>query len=172
MLKTRLRLLGTVRAEELNALRDDWIDKTGATKTVHTFCCRSNVKKEKSLLQRQTADRVSGEYGQDTSGQSVGEMLGDFQVHKHRFCVDTYWVRDVRLWVKKHILERFRDLLKHNLELLERRFGQGVAEILKRAQFMLNLNCALAVLWMAFVILSLFPLSIVLVAGLDAAGLH
>ena len=116
MLKTRLRLLGTVRTDELNALRDDWKDKTGWAKAVHTTLCRVNVRKEKRLLRRSRTTQDAN--AQDTSGQSIGEMLGDFQVHKHRFCIDTFWVRDARLWITKHLVGTIRDLLKHDLEEL------------------------------------------------------
>jgi|EP01046_Picozoa_sp_COSAG06_P016309 hypothetical protein len=116
MLKTRLRLLGTVRTDELNALRDDWKDKTGMAKALHTVCFRVNVKKEKRLLRRSRAEE--GAFEQDTSGQSIGEIFGDFQVHKHRICIDTFWIRDLRLWIKKHIVEAGRDLLKHDLDAI------------------------------------------------------
>jgi hypothetical protein len=116
MLKTRLRLFGTVRTDELNALRDDWKDKTGWAKAVHTTLCRVNVRKEKRLLRRSRTTQDAN--AQDTSGQSIGEMLGDFQVHKHRFCIDTFWVRDARLWITKHLVGTIRDLLKHDLEEL------------------------------------------------------
>lgn len=115
MLKTRLRLFGTVRTDELNALRDDWTSKSGCGKAVHSCMCRVNVMREKNLLAR---SREAGNADQSKSGQSIGEILGDFQVHKHRFCIDTHWIRDTKLWIEKHFVEAAKNVLHNNLEPL------------------------------------------------------
>ena len=71
--------------------------------------------REKNLLAR---SREAGNADQSKFGQSIGEILGDFQVHKHRFCIDTHWIRDTKLWIEKHFVEAAKNVLHHNLEQL------------------------------------------------------
>lgn len=149
LLRNRLKLMQTLTAEQVVAL--ERAESTGS------FCwrfwhgmTRDDVKEDRDLLNK-TAVAVTN--GDPAYRETVGDVLDNyFHVHKVRCCCDTYWTHDLNLWFKTNVVNSMQKVTDKHLHKLERSFGYGVAEILRRAKFMIWLNFGLSIIWLGGVI--------------------
>ena len=163
LLRTRLRLFSLLKADKhqhdtLKALQRSR-HASAFQRFVGLFWHKmlEEAQHEHNLLHTKAKDALNDSGGRDgnrLANETVGEMLGDFfLVHTHRCCCDMYWIHDLRTWTRAVVntfVLRHLDIYVHDLEM---KFGHGVAEILRRAKFMIWLNALLGVLWTGAVII-------------------
>lgn len=155
LLRARLKLLRKLRSEKHQATLAA-LQRGDSTKS---FCGRlyyrttkEEVKTDHALLKQSAYGGEEGVTGA-VATETVGEMMGDFfHTHKVRCCCDTYWVHDLKLWGKTHVVGYMERTFNTHLHALERSFGYGVSEILRRAKFMIWMNFGLSIIWLGGVI--------------------
>lgn len=137
LLRTRLRLIRTLRSQHEDTLA---ALKSGGSTSSCGRCwhriTKEEVLRDHRLLSTAAVDMMDQDSNRKIiATETVGEMLGDFyHVHTHRCCCDLYWIHDLKLWWKMHVMDWLVHQMDAHLHNLERSFGHGVAEILRACQ--------------------------------------